>query len=212
LLEPAGFATALPQAPRFATAGLMPVARRAGAKRSGAWLERSREWPKTGRLVVFLVVGLLLREQLLQVAAPLGARITRGHEQRRTLKGLEDGIEIAGLRNRDGQDAEAIDILIVEFATQRQEAGVPRRDATPETCRLRLRPSLMTSFAFILGGVPLVLAEGTGAELRQSLGTAVFGGMLGVTLFGIFRTLVSCCDLQWFGETRKAISHRGETA
>ena len=62
-------------------------------------------------------------------------------------------------------------ILIVEFAKQRQEAGVPRREATLEACRLRLRPILMTSFAFIFGVVPLVLAEGAGAEMRRSLGT-----------------------------------------
>jgi multidrug efflux pump len=81
-------------------------------------------------------------------------------------------------------------ILIVEFAKQAQETGVPRRQATLDACRLRLRPILMTSFAFILGVVPLVVAHGAGAEMRRSLGTAVFGGMLGVTLFGIFLTPV----------------------
>ncbi len=81
-------------------------------------------------------------------------------------------------------------ILIVEFAKQRQEAGVPRREATLEACRLRLRPILMTSFAFILGVVPLVIATGAGAEMRRALGLAVFSGMLGVTLFGIFLTPV----------------------
>jgi multidrug efflux pump len=81
-------------------------------------------------------------------------------------------------------------ILIVEFAKQKQEAGVPRRQAILEACRLRLRPILMTSFAFILGVVPLVIAQGAGAEMRRSLGTAVFGGMLGVTIFGIFLTPV----------------------
>ncbi len=81
-------------------------------------------------------------------------------------------------------------ILIVEFAKQAQEAGASRREATLEACRLRLRPILMTSFAFIFGVVPLVIAEGAGAEMRRSLGTAVFGGMLGVTLFGIFLTPV----------------------
>jgi multidrug efflux pump len=81
-------------------------------------------------------------------------------------------------------------ILIVEFAKQQQEAGVPRREATLEACRLRLRPILMTSFAFILGVVPLVIATGAGAEMRRALGLAVFSGMLGVTLFGIFLTPV----------------------
>jgi multidrug efflux pump len=81
-------------------------------------------------------------------------------------------------------------ILIVEFAKQQQEAGVPRREATLLAARLRLRPILMTSFAFILGVVPLVLAQGAGAEMRRALGQAVFFGMLGVTAFGIFLTPV----------------------
>ena len=91
-------------------------------------------------------------------------------------------------------------ILIVEFAKQQQEAGVPRREATLEACKLRLRPILMTSFAFILGVVPLVIADGAGAEMRRSLGMAVFSGMLGVTLFGIFLTPVFFYVMQWFGE------------
>lgn len=81
-------------------------------------------------------------------------------------------------------------ILIVEFAKQRRESGTPGREATLEACRLRLRPILMTSFAFILGVVPLVIAQGAGAEMRHALGTAVFSGMLGVTFFGIFLTPV----------------------
>jgi multidrug efflux pump len=81
-------------------------------------------------------------------------------------------------------------ILIVEFAKQQQEAGAPPREATLEASRLRLRPILMTSFAFIFGVVPLVVATGAGAEMRRSLGQAVFAGMLGVTLFGIFLTPV----------------------
>ena len=62
--------------------------------------------------------------------------------------------------------------------------------AVTEAARLRLRPILMTSFAFIFGVVPLVIAQGAGAEMRRSLGVAVFSGMLGVTLFGIFLTPV----------------------
>ena len=81
-------------------------------------------------------------------------------------------------------------ILIVEFAKQRQEQGQPRREATLEASRLRLRPILMTSFAFIFGVIPLVVAHGAGAEMRQALGLAVFAGMIGVTLFGIFLTPV----------------------
>jgi multidrug efflux pump len=81
-------------------------------------------------------------------------------------------------------------ILIVEFARQREEAGSDRFAAAVEACRLRLRPILMTSFAFILGVVPLVRASGAGAEMRQALGTAVFYGMLGVTFFGLLLTPV----------------------
>ena len=81
-------------------------------------------------------------------------------------------------------------ILIVEYAKQMHLEGRSRFEATLEACRLRLRPILMTSFAFILGVVPLVVAAGAGAEMRRSLGTAVFSGMLGVTLFGIFLTPV----------------------
>jgi hydrophobe/amphiphile efflux-1 (HAE1) family protein len=81
-------------------------------------------------------------------------------------------------------------ILIVEFAKQRREEGEPRREATLEASRLRLRPILMTSLAFILGVVPLVVAQGAGAEMRRALGLAVFSGMLGVTAFGIFLTPV----------------------
>jgi multidrug efflux pump subunit AcrB len=98
-------------------------------------------------------------------------------------------------------------ILIVEFAKQAQERGVPRRLATLDACRLRLRPILMTSFAFILGVVPLVVAEGAGAEMRRSLGTAVFGGMLGVTMFGIFLTPVFYYVLQRRSERRPTAKH-----
>nr|MCS5616917.1 efflux RND transporter permease subunit [Pirellulales bacterium] len=81
-------------------------------------------------------------------------------------------------------------ILIVEFARQLAHEGTPLAEATVEASRLRLRPILMTSLAFILGVLPLVVAEGAGAEMRRTLGLAVFSGMLGVTLFGIFLTPV----------------------
>ncbi len=79
-------------------------------------------------------------------------------------------------------------ILIVEFAKQAEDHGLNRFDAAVEAARTRLRPILMTSLAFILGVVPLVFATGAGAEMRQSLGTAVFSGMIGVTLFGLIFT------------------------
>jgi multidrug efflux pump len=93
-------------------------------------------------------------------------------------------------------------ILIVEFAKHKhEEGGLPRREATLEACQLRLRPILMTSFAFILGVVPLLAGNGAGAEMRQTLGTAVFSGMLGVTLFGIFLTPVFFYVIEGFAET-----------
>ncbi|MEM9795643.1 MAG: multidrug efflux RND transporter permease subunit [Pseudomonadota bacterium] len=91
-------------------------------------------------------------------------------------------------------------ILIVEFAIQAQERGMSRVEAAVEAARLRLRPILMTSFAFILGVVPLVIATGAGSEMRQSLGTAVFSGMLGVTFFGLFFTPVFFVTFQWLAE------------
>jgi len=94
-------------------------------------------------------------------------------------------------------------ILIVEFAKQKQDEGMNRFDAAVEACRLRLRPILMTSFAFILGVVPLVLATGAGAEMRQALGTAVFYGMLGVTFFGLLFTPVFYVVLRWLAERRQ---------
>jgi multidrug efflux pump len=94
-------------------------------------------------------------------------------------------------------------ILIVEFAKQRRDAGVPRQEATLEAVKLRLRPIIMTSFAFILGVVPLVIAVGAGAEMRRTLGTAVFAGMLGVTLFGIFLTPVFFYVIQWISDRRE---------
>jgi len=81
-------------------------------------------------------------------------------------------------------------ILIVEFAKRRQENGLSFFEAAVEASRIRLRPILMTSFAFIMGVFPLVIATGAGAESRQLLGTAVFSGMLGVTFFGLLLTPV----------------------
>jgi hydrophobe/amphiphile efflux-1 (HAE1) family protein len=94
-------------------------------------------------------------------------------------------------------------ILIVEFAKQQHDEGIEPRKATLEAVRLRLRPILMTSFAFILGVVPLVIAQGAGAEMRRTLGVAVFSGMLGVTVFGVFLTPLFYYAIQSFND-RKA--------
>ena len=94
-------------------------------------------------------------------------------------------------------------ILVVEFAKELHvQGGRSVFDATLEAARLRLRPILMTSFAFILGVLPLCVAAGAGAEMRRSLGTAVFAGMLGVTAFGVFLTPVFFYVIQGLGETR----------
>jgi multidrug efflux pump subunit AcrB len=90
-------------------------------------------------------------------------------------------------------------ILIVEFARDRQQEGASRFDAAVEAARVRLRPIIMTSFAFVLGVFPLVIAQGAGAEMRRTLGTAVFAGMIGVTLFGIFLTPVFYSVVRRFG-------------
>jgi len=79
-------------------------------------------------------------------------------------------------------------ILIVEFARDIELEGRDRLQAVIDACRLRLRPILMTSFAFILGVLPLVLSTGSGSEMRQAVGVAVFFGMLGVTLLGLVFT------------------------
>ena len=93
-------------------------------------------------------------------------------------------------------------ILIVEFAKLQRQEGKSRREATLEACKLRLRPIVMTSFAFILGVLPLLISHGAGAEMRRTLGTAVFSGMVGVTLFGIVLTPVFFYTIDWLGESR----------
>ena len=98
-------------------------------------------------------------------------------------------------------------VLIVEFAKQQEDHGKPPFDAAIEAARLRLRPILMTSFAFILGVLPLVWATGAGAEMRQALGTAVFFGMLGVTFFGLFLTPVFYVSIRWLSARLRGKRH-----
>jgi multidrug efflux pump len=100
-------------------------------------------------------------------------------------------------------------ILIVEFAKHKRESGLSRQEATLQACRLRLRPILMTSFAFILGVVPLLVSTGAGYEMRRKLGTAVFSGMLGVTLFGIFLTPVFFNVIEWMIDVWQSGSNQG---
>jgi multidrug efflux pump len=107
-------------------------------------------------------------------------------------------------------------ILIVEFAKHHQDLGMPLAQATIEACRLRLRPILMTSIAFIAGVFPLVVSHGAGAEMRQAMGIAVFSGMIGVTLFGLFLTPVFYATLMKLGwkkrEPSSAPALAGEVA
>ena len=104
-------------------------------------------------------------------------------------------------------------ILIVEFAKQLEDGGRNRFDAAVEAARLRLRPIIMTSLAFIFGVAPLVWAVGAGAELRQALGTAVFSGMIGVTFFGLIFTPVFYVVSRWIAEKtsrRKPVAQPAE--
>jgi multidrug efflux pump len=94
-------------------------------------------------------------------------------------------------------------ILIVEFAKDKQQEGLDRLAAVLEACRLRLRPILMTSIAFIMGVVPLVLSRGAGAEMRHAMGVAVFSGMLGVTFFGLLLTPLFYLTIRKLVERRR---------
>ncbi len=137
-------------------------------------------------LAIILVVPMCL------LSAVIGVRIAGADINIFTQIGF---VVLVGLASKNA-------ILIVEFAKQKRDAGESRRQATLEACTLRLRPIIMTSFAFILGVVPLILGAGAGAEMRRTLGITVFSGMLGVTLFGIFLTPVFFSVIDWVGETR----------
>src|SRR5437763_1376271 len=97
-------------------------------------------------------------------------------------------------------------ILIVEFARDRQHEGASRFDGAVEAGTVRLRPIIMTSFTFILGVVPLVISTGAGAEMRRTLGTAVFAGMIGVTLFGVFLTPVFFYVVRRLSERSRSVT------
>jgi multidrug efflux pump subunit AcrB len=121
---------------------------------------------------VILIVPMCL------LAATVGVRIMHQDVNILTQIGF---IVLVGLAAKNA-------ILIVEFARDIENGGKPRLEAVIDACRLRLRPILMTSFAFILGVLPLVVSSGSGSEMRQAVGVAVFFGMLGVTLFGLLFT------------------------
>ena len=125
-------------------------------------------------LAVILIVPMTL------LSAITGVIISGGDNNIFTQIGL---IVLVGLACKNA-------ILIVEFAKDKQQEGLDPLAAVLEACRLRLRPILMTSFAFIMGVVPLVLSSGAGAEMRHAMGVAVFSGMIGVTFFGLLLTPV----------------------
>ncbi|KDB87991.1 efflux RND transporter permease subunit [Bordetella bronchiseptica] len=154
-------------------------------------------------LLVFLVLAALYESLTLPLAVILivpmsilaaltGVWLTGGDNNIFTQIGL---MVLVGLSAKNA-------ILIVEFARELELQGMAPREAAIEASRLRLRPILMTSIAFIMGVVPLVLSSGAGAEMRQAMGVAVFFGMLGVTLFGLFLTPVFYVLLRALGARR----------
>jgi multidrug efflux pump len=125
-------------------------------------------------LAVILIVPMCL------LSAIVGVKLSGGDNNIFTQIGL---MVLVGLACKNA-------ILIVEFARELEMQGRHYVAAALESCRLRLRPILMTSFAFIMGVIPLVTSTGAGSEMRHAMGVAVFSGMLGVTFFGLFLTPV----------------------
>ncbi|MGH8145312.1 MAG: efflux RND transporter permease subunit [Rhodanobacteraceae bacterium] len=139
-------------------------------------------------LAVILIVPMVL------LSAIAGVWLSGGDNNIFTQIGL---IVLVGLACKNA-------ILIVEFARERQLEGIPRHEAVLEAARLRLRPILMTSIAFIMGVVPLVMSHGAGAEMRHAMGVAVFSGMLGVTVFGLAYTPLFYVLIRALVERREA--------
>ncbi len=139
-------------------------------------------------LAVILIVPMVL------LSAIAGVWLSGGDNNIFTQIGL---IVLVGLACKNA-------ILIVEFARERQHEGMSRHEAVLEAAKLRLRPILMTSFAFIMGVVPLVTSHGAGAEMRHAMGVAVFAGMLGVTIFGLIYTPLFYVLIRALVERREA--------
>src|SRR5437588_2070544 len=137
---------------------------------------------------VILIVPMCL------LAATLGVRIMGQDVNILTQIGF---VVLVGLAAKNA-------ILIVEFARDIELEGKPRLEAVIEACRLRIRPILMTSFAFILGVLPLVISTGSGSEMRQAVGVAVFFGMLGVTLFGLIFTPIFYMVVRGLADAKRA--------
>ncbi|WP_422081849.1 efflux RND transporter permease subunit [Ulvibacterium sp.] len=179
------------------------------------WTEMAYQQKQTGNtagiafLLAVVFVFLLLAAQFESLVLPLAVIFIVPM----VLLSAMVGIDLAGLDNNIMVQiglvvlvglASKNAILIVEFAKQLEDQGNDLRTAVIEASKLRLRPILMTAMAFILGVVPLAIATGAGAELRNALGIAVFSGMLGVTLFGIFLTPVFYyLGRKWTTKTKK---------
>ncbi|MFO0845927.1 MAG: efflux RND transporter permease subunit [Gemmataceae bacterium] len=150
-----------------------------------------------------LPFAIILIVPMCMLAAILGIWLARMDNNIFTQIGL---VVLIGLAAKNA-------ILIVEFAKAAEDQGKSRVEAAVEACKVRLRPILMTSFAFILGVVPLAIAKGAGAEMRVALGIAVFSGMLGVTFFGLFFTPVFYVVIRWLTGRKAApamiVAHQG---
>src|SRR5262249_5337129 len=164
-------------------------------------------------LLVFLVLAALYESLTLPVAiimivpmglfaAMTGVWLSAGDDNVFTQIGL---IVLVGLSAKNA-------ILIVEFARELEAVGHTPVQAAVEAARLRLRPILVTSLAFIMGVVPLVTSTGAGAEMRHAMGVAVFAGMIGVTMFGIFLTPVFYVLLRRLAGNRPLKMHGGAHA
>ncbi|HEX5352735.1 MAG TPA: efflux RND transporter permease subunit [Rhodanobacteraceae bacterium] len=147
-------------------------------------------------LAVILIVPMVL------LSAIAGVWLSGGDNNIFTQIGL---IVLVGLACKNA-------ILIVEFARERQLEGMSRHEAVLEAAKLRLRPILMTSIAFIMGVVPLVTSHGAGAEMRHAMGVAVFSGMLGVTIFGLIYTPLFYVVIRALVERREARKHAQASA
>jgi multidrug efflux pump len=139
-------------------------------------------------LVVILIVPMCL------FSAIVGVQLAGSDNNIFTQIGL---IVLVGLACKNA-------ILIVEFARDRELAGESTWQAVLDACRLRLRPILMTSLAFVMGVVPLVTSHGAGAEMRHAMGVAVFSGMLGVTFFGLLLTPVFYLAISKLNHARRS--------
>ncbi|MDN6867428.1 efflux RND transporter permease subunit [Aeromonas caviae] len=165
-------------------------------------------FPARHPLLVFLVLAaqyesltlplaILLIVPMGLLSAMAGVLLSGGDNNVFTQIGL---IVLVGLSAKNA-------ILIVEFARELELAGRAPLAAAIDAARLRLRPILMTSLAFIMGVLPLVLANGAGAEMRSAMGVAVFSGMIGVTLFGLFLTPLFYVLLRRLAGNRPLVSH-----